>query len=576
MAATPDFYTSTFGAGGLRWGPMSSFGGRTHVESERFKDLDRRQQFYDCTQHDWKRFDFDGRVTTPGIRGAVQPLITAEKVHWYVPLSQRRPSAPYRIGKVIVDSFTNLLFGDNRFPELVSDDFNTQDWARTLADVGMLPSRMIRARNIGGSTGTVGLSWSFLDGKPRYEVHHGKNLFVHEWDSRDELIPRHVSEIYWYPNDEFDQRRRTFVRNWYWYRRDWLPDADLCFLPALVRPGEEPVWMLDEERSNVHKDRLCHLTWLQNLPSEDIDGLTDYDGLYDNFDALDLLNSVLQRGITLNLDPTLVLKMDPDLVRARGVSKGSDNALIVGEGGSADYLEMNGAGITAGLAVFESMRRSTLEAAQCVVPDPAVVAAQGISSVAIKAMFAPMLAKGDVLRTQYGGGIRRATEGPATIARARRNARVYIYEEVTNDAGETEERTVLGDDGNPVEAEQVVDLPPRIEQREMEDRLTGEKTMVEVPVQRDPGEGERIDARWGPWFPLTPDDQQKQVQTFSTATGGKQFLSTSTVAELAARTFGVDPDIERQRLAEDEKRGVEQRRVEAGSFDADLGGRVPG
>lgn len=563
-----DFYTSTFGASTLRWGPMSSFGGRSHMESDRFKDLDRRQQFYDCTQHDWKRFDFDGRLTTPGIRGAVQPLITSEKVSWYVPLSQRRPSAPYRLGKVITDSFTNLLFGDNRFPEIGCYDPNTQDFARTIATVGSLPVKLIRARNIGGSTGTSAISWSFINGKPRYEVHHGKHLFVHEWEDREELIPRHVSEIYWYPQDDYDAQKRRVVKNWYWYRRDWLPDADLVFMPVLVQAGGgEPVWEPDPNRSEVHNDHRCHLTWIQNLPSEEIDGLPDYEGLYDSFDALDLIHSVLVRGTTLNLDPTLVLKMDPDLINRGGVSKGSDAALKVGETGDAKYLEIAGQGVTAGLALFEEMRRTTLEAAQCIVPDPATIASQGVSSLSIKAIFAPMLAKGDVLREQYGKAIRWSLEGPCTIARARMRSRFAIVDDVTGEE-------ITGDDGLPVEVEEFVDLPPRVETKQVVDELDGSARTVTIVTPRDPGEGETIDLRWGPWFPLTPDDQQKQVTTLVAATGGKPFMSSETAAEINARTFGLDPELERRRLEDDEKRAAERRTAEASAFDADLGGRM--
>ena len=47
--------------------------------------------------------------------------------------------------------------------------------------------------------------------------------------------------------------------------------------------------------------------------------------------GLDTLVSVVMKGATLNLDPTLVLKMDPELVSRKGVLKGSEHALVVGD-----------------------------------------------------------------------------------------------------------------------------------------------------------------------------------------------------------------------------------------------------
>src|SRR5574338_585229 len=78
---------------------------RTIIGTERYLEFDRRQSYFDCTQHDRKMYDFDGRVISPGgIRGTM--TIGAEKMPGIVPLRARRPSAPYRLGKVIIDAFT--------------------------------------------------------------------------------------------------------------------------------------------------------------------------------------------------------------------------------------------------------------------------------------------------------------------------------------------------------------------------------------------------------------------------------------------------------------------------------------
>lgn len=548
---------SSFGAEQTQGG---GFRARALVSGERFAELDRRQAYYDCTQHDGRRYDFDGRIVSARSGAmATQPLIGGEKASWYVPLSQRRPSAPYRLPRVIVNAFTSLLFGENRFPHVkVEGDTDTQDFLQTICRVGCLPARMIRARNLGGSMGTVGLAWCFKKGKPVFSVHNAKNLHVAEWEDREQLIPAHVVECFEFPRDEWDAEKKRVVRNLYWYRRDWTQDADLVYPEMLSRVGVEPQWNEpDMKRSFVHKDGRIHFEWIQNMPDDDVDGVPDYEGLYENFEAIDMLYSVNVRGAILNLDPTLKLKMDPDLIQRTGVQKGSDKALIVGVDGDASYMELTGSSIDAGLKLFESLRRSVLEVAQCIVPDPSEVAAQGVSSVTIKALYAPMLAKADVLREQYGSPLERILSDIATVARKASKSRIIITD----------------GDGKETEADVAFDLPPRIEQGPILDedgKPTGEDKITKVP--RMPGEGGEVCAQWPPFFQPTPADQASAATTMQTATGGKAFISKQSAVELTARAFGIEPGAEWKRV---EQQNVSEQQQSAAMFaDADAGGKV--
>lgn len=527
------------------------------IESERYKELDRRQQYYDCTQHDWKRYDFDGRIMRPGPPTS-QPLLASEQANWYVPLKLRRPSSPYRLSRVIVNAFTTLVFGEQRWPGFrVVGDNTTQDFTGALVKVAGLSSKFIRARNIGGSVGTSGVSWCYDNGVPRVSVHNGKHLLVHEWENRDDHVPAHASELYRYPKDEWDPTRKKFMRNWYWYRRDWTPDADIIFQPALFKAGTEPVWTIDQEASQKHGDGVCHLEWIQNIPTDEIDGLPDYEGLYDNFDTLDLLFSVLTRGTTLNLDPTLVLKMDMDYVRRMGVKKGSDNALAVGKDGSAEYLELSGTSVEAGIKLFQEKRRAALEVAQCILPDPSEIAASGMSSVAMKVIYAPMLQKVELLREQYGTALRRMVEKMVRVAQR------HYGEPVT----------VTDEDGNEKQVRYVVQLPPREEVTPLVDPETGNPTGEEETklIEREPGEGANFELQWGPYFPPTPDDQSKTVTMLQLATGGKAFLAKQSAVDLMAQAFSRDATEEWKRLTTSDAQERTERMAE---FGGDVGGQV--
>src|SRR5574337_505177 len=132
---------STFGAGS-QWNGLSILG------SPRFRALSLKESYYLCTQHDSKRYDFDGRVISSGSGiAATQPLIGTEKSTFYVPLRLRRPPSPYRLPRVIVNAFTNLVFGEGRFPTFrVNGDLTTQDFVNALSHATRLPMKMIRVR----------------------------------------------------------------------------------------------------------------------------------------------------------------------------------------------------------------------------------------------------------------------------------------------------------------------------------------------------------------------------------------------------------------------------------------------
>ena len=383
--------------------------GQFILGSDRFKRLDRKQQFFSGTQHDHKRYDFDGRIInaeTGGIVQSAQPLLASEKDPHYIPLRNRRPSSSYRLGRAMVNAFTGLCLGDQRFPNLqVSTDPNTQDYVQTISRCSNLPIKMIQARDNGGACGTACLSWAYVNGMPRVRVHEAKYVHVQEWEDRDEFVPKHAIECYQSAEQVWDPRQRRLVTQKFWHRRDWLLDMDIIYRPEPVRSGVEPVWEPDWQKCVEHRDHYCHFAWIQNLPSADPDGDSDYETLWDNFDTLDLMISVLCRGAILNLDPTLVLKMDPDALMSGNVRKGSDNALIPGTDGDAKYLEIAGTSITAGINLFNKEREATLETGQCVLLDPDKAAAQGMSSVAQKMIYAPMLNKEGILRAQYGGGM---------------------------------------------------------------------------------------------------------------------------------------------------------------------------
>jgi hypothetical protein len=426
---------SVFAPGTMRVTGSSAYGladnqwsAANFMFGERCRQIDYWESIYKGTSHNWKAADFDGNWVGQGsgsslaFSNAYRPYLGQNKTPFHVPLRQRRPTDPYRVGRLIVNSFTAIIL-EGGFPEILAfGDPDSEAFVQALSQAQRMHTRLILARTLGGSCGTVGMSWGFKHGRPFCRVHNAKHLYVHEWEDRDQLIPRHVTEVYRFTEPVFDERERKVIDKWFWHRRDWTDVADIPFKVVPYEDGKEPEWEIDEENISWHdteaKDQIepehreCHFVWIQNIPTNDSpDGLPDYDGLEDSMEMLDVLNSLISRSLGLNLDPTLVLNMDiAEWAANQSVKKGSDSAIITGKGGSATYLELAGTSVQVGIARLQESTKQVLNSAQCILADPNEVAAQGMSAVALRTIYRPMTSKASVIREQYGLGLTRLFE----------------------------------------------------------------------------------------------------------------------------------------------------------------------
>ncbi len=556
---------SSFGIDGTTFGP--DFDPATITDSDRYRALDFTHSFALSTQHDWKTHNFYGAVIQSGESWRNKGLMSVAMPSVYIPIDMRRPNAPFRLAPLIVESFTGLVFGHGHFPTVDAEgDADTEDFVQALIEAGDLPTVMMRARDCGGGVGTVGLSWRFADGAPRTKVHNGKNLWVHVWGDFDALLPEHVSEIVKVAKDGVDPKTRKPKRCWFWRRRDWTPLADVVFVDQAC---DEPInWIVDEAETTVHGEGETHFVWVPNLPDDDeatrIDGKCDFDGQFESLNTLDVLNSVVTTGAVRNLDPTLVLKLDP-LIARMGVRKGSDNALTVGEQGSAGYLELSGTSITAGIALLDKEEQKILRVSQCVIPDPSEVAAAGTSSLAIRLLYLPMLGKADLLRAQYGRALVRLLEQQL------RSARRYMPA-IDRETGVTvypvESSVVKHADGSSEDIESEVEctlsLPPKVTEAEVlgaDGRPTGKK--VSTKHARTPGHAERLTLKWGEYFPPTETERQAKGTTLAAATGGKPVMAQRSAVETWAAYNDLDPATEWQRVLDEQEARARQ---EAGMF----------
>jgi hypothetical protein len=531
---------------------------------ERARELDYRSGFYFAKLHDWKPFDMNGVPISGGQPRAFpgsQGFMAAAGEPRFVPISQRRPNAPYRLPRTIVKAFTGMLFGLNRWPQIRSDDPDTQAFCEAVVKAADVRNRFQRGRNLGGAAGVCGFSWHFREGRPVVRVHHGRYVQALEWSDPDELEPAHVTELYISTAVRVTDEGRP-ERYQVWVRRDWTEVADVVFKPQEVtgqNPGE---WVVDEDRSYAHGDGFCHFVWATNFPNDEdpsaVDGQPDYAELYEQMDTLDGTNSILVRGVTKNLDPTLVIKREsPEQVQA--VRKGSENAIVTDLQGDAKYLTLESGVVDVGERLVELQRRQVLEVAQCIVADPDKVAAAGTSSLTMKLVYAPMISATDLLRESYGKALVRLLEQILRSAR-----RLLAQGGKQEDGGHAEDaagndqtfdqQDLPPEEQEPEVVEYYVDLPKRTVTEEVlgPDGLpTGETRSNQV--DQSPGNG-KVELEWGEYFPPTSDDKQKTLVTYSTASGAKPVISQRTAVEATAALMNKDATEEWQRVTDEAKR----------------------
>lgn len=370
--------------------------------SPRQQELDRLYSYYRTRQYDNRKVAWDGTLAmgtferdTVAIAGYVPPgFYIANNIT--LPIRFRKPTAPYHLVKTIVDRFSGLLFSEPRHPRLQCEgDPATEDFVGAVAEDGRLWPTFMQARGFGGATGTAVVGFKFIAGKPYFEAFDPR-WCIPTWHDRANFVLSALEFRYTYiedlaiPNEDGGE---DWVEVEFWYRRVIDVKSDTIFKPVLTsekRPKWEPATTVQ------HALGFCPVAWIQNMPvATEIDGDPDCVGCYEMVEQIDMLNAQGDKGLIANCDPTLVIACEGGM---EAVSKGSENALKLPQGGTAQYIEISAAGIEAAKRKAESYKANVLEVSQCVLeqPDKTQTATE------VDRNYASMWAKADLLREQYG------------------------------------------------------------------------------------------------------------------------------------------------------------------------------
>lgn len=499
--------------------------------TDRQRELNRRLSFFRTTQYDKRGITWRGTK--------VLSLVEAETVArdgqlpagYFDPTQRlddlpyefRRPSTQYPLPRLIVNRFTDLLFADGSHPSLtIPGDVNTEGWVSGLIEAAHFWQRCTVARDMGGAMGSVAMGFKFVNGRPVVEVHDPRWCTPTVRDRSTWTLD--ALEIkYMFPIESTvydDKGKPTPITLWYWYRRVIDASMDTVYVPILVDPEREPVWTIDVNESHALPYGFCPVRWVQNLPVDDeIDGVADCEGIWDNIEMMDSLMSQAAHGARANCDPTLHIRTsDQSLDQIR---KGTGNALRTEKDGGADYLEITGAGIKSALEVRKELRAESLETAQCVL-DGDDAGAQ-MTATQVNRRYKSMFDKARRMREQYG-----EIGAKPLLEMLLEASRVMATQTTTDPTTLTITRTAIS-------------LPPLVQGGEL--------------VDRQPGASKFLEFKWPKFVEETALDAQATAQAATTArTGGILDLESSVryIAE-AFKITDVDGVLQRLRQEAAEK-----------------------
>lgn len=503
----------------------------------RFHLLDKCDAYHSNTQYRHLKFDWNGNFDGYGDQADISP-------GWFVPIARRRPAVKVQMAKMIVNRFTSMLFGEERFPTFnVPGDNDAEDYVRGLIKVSKFEIKLAEARDKGGACGTAVMSFAFVEGKPRVSVHRAKHMKVLRWQDRYEFRPATVLKSFKYHKYELVEGKPKKVT--YYYARLWTQDSETVWEPIPEERAKNGTWASVVPSYTVtHNYGDCPVYWAQNLPDSDSeDGISDFDNLFEEFDEINRLVSSTGKGTIANVDPTLVIHEDP-VMNQGSIRKGSENAIYAK--GGAKYLELTGTSIDTAMKLARELIEYACEVTGVVLPDPEKVSGAAKSAQALRIIFQPMTNQCDKLRAQYGDGLAvPMLQGMLQAARRVTGAGGEVY--TTSDGRRLQDRPVIV-------------LPPRVETiTEYEkDPETGEeigepKERV-IKTERNPGSSDNIELQWPNYFKPTQQDVAASVEAASKARG--TLVSDKSATRYVSTHFGVtDIDAELEQM----KREVEER-----------------
>lgn len=380
------------------------------MTSERYRLLSKWRSYFYNDRHSHKKFDWDGRNTPESEADLFQiecgMMAATGDSRAAPPIRYRKPATPINTGRSVVETFSDLLFDEDRAPRVVvKDDTDWQKWYRDVIETADWIPFFHGARDVGGSTGSVFITLHFSKGKP-----------ILTW-----VDPRHCTAVrdvdgciesleieYLYQSDEAvierDREGNPFSAKgtvMRWYKREINRQSDVLYSNPEYEQGKAPKYSV--VREIVHGIGRCPVVYCKNLDSDDVnEGVPDYFGAMELFDRIDYLYSQADRGTIYNVDPTLHIATNQDV---NHVNTGSMDTIRTESGGTVALIELQGDGIRSAISLAEQLRVLALNICRCSIDAPQVNDRDRVTATEIGKSQLQMFARANRLRKSYGNMI---------------------------------------------------------------------------------------------------------------------------------------------------------------------------
>ncbi|WP_118181292.1 phage portal protein [Paraburkholderia phosphatilytica] len=326
----------------------------------------------------------------------------------YVTLRQRRPSVRSNLCALVVEHTASLLFSEEHFPTIESDDDGVGDALQAIAQDKQIAALMDTAV-IAGSVGSVAIRMRVLSNRLYFDVLQTQFL-TPTWKANQPDVLQSVREQYKVKGEVLAEGGYaipdTDMQADFWFRRDWTESQEIWYAPwrANGKKSYSAPGKVDGKRTVGHTLGFVPIIWAQNLAKpggNGIDGRCTFDKAIETMLEIDYLLSQGGRSMKYALDPTLVVKA-PQTSNGELV-KGAGEALVVSEKGDAKLLEISGGGTEALIEFCKCLRQTALEAINGNKADSDKLAA-ATSGRAMELMNMALIQLCARLRITYGAG----------------------------------------------------------------------------------------------------------------------------------------------------------------------------
>lgn len=319
----------------------------------------------------------------------------------HIPLVQRRPSVQTNLAKVVVDDSVSMLFSEGHFPKVHCEDEMTRDTLAALVKEARLNEKMIEAATV-GSVGSVAIRMRVLNRRVFFDVMNTQFLTPFY----DPMAPDTLLKV----REQYKVKGSSLIAagfkvkepgSMYWFVREWDKSSEIYMKPYLVS-DKEAVEKVDESKTVKHDLGFVPIEWVRNLPGGDgVDGACTFEAAIPTIIEMDYQMSQAGRGLRYSSDPMIVIK-EPEQAGGE-IVKGGGHALIVGEGGDAKLLEINGKAATAVVDYVKALREFALESIHGNRANAEKMGA-ATSGKAMELMNQSLVWLADKLRISYGEG----------------------------------------------------------------------------------------------------------------------------------------------------------------------------